>query len=60
MKAKLSFLYNHHFKFPNRNTGFISRSTNVNVKMHFPIVILKLTLVLMCLKVILTLSSDEK
>ena len=49
MKAKPLILYDRHFKFPNRNTVSYSRSTNVNVNMFFLLVILKETLVLMCL-----------
>ena len=36
MKAKILFYYVHHFKIPNRNTGFIFKATNVNVNMSFP------------------------
>ena len=34
MKAKLSFRYDHHFKFPNRNAGFIFK-IKVNMNMSF-------------------------
>ena len=49
MKAKLSFYYEQHFKFPNRNTGFIFKVNVYSMKTCiFLIVILKETLVLMC------------
>ena len=36
MKSNLSFMFAHHFKFPNRNTDFFSSSTKINVNMSFP------------------------
>jgi hypothetical protein len=35
MNAKLSFLYDHHFKFPNRNTGFIFKVNQFECKRVF-------------------------
>jgi len=36
MKAKLSILYDHHFTFPNRNTGFILKGKKFNVNISCP------------------------
>ena len=46
MKAKLSFFYDHHLKFPNRNTGVIFKVDQTSLLV---VVIFMETLVLLCL-----------
>jgi hypothetical protein len=48
-KAKLIFLYDNKFKFPNETLVSYSRSTNVNVNISFPNSSFEENLVIMCL-----------
>jgi len=49
MKAKLSFLYDHHFKFPNRNTVFIFKVNVFQCKHVFPNGNFEENVIIMCL-----------